>query len=191
MCKKIDAEIVGYSFVKTVNGLCLFQKSDNLGSLLLCACAKYNSDQKNGILVVNIGENGEKKMDQFYGTDCYEVYCFCLITVKENNYILNDDKNKKFDTECFLVGGFDQEKKRGKVKLYKFEKDEEMSEIKFINDIDLEDILEVNSPITCIHQFQSSDNLLITTLDGNVYLYKFDLNYILSVNTENDIEITI
>ena len=59
------------------------------------------------------------------------------------------------------------------------------------HDIDLEDILEVNSPITCIHQFQSSDNLLITTLDGNVYLYKLDLNYILSVNTENDIEITI
>ena len=189
--KKIEAEISGYSFVKTVNGLSLFQKSDNLGSLLLCACAQYKSDQKNGILVVNIGGNGEKKMDQFYDTDNYEVYCFCLITVKENNYILNDEKNKKYDTECFLVGGFDQEKKSGIVKLYKFEKDEEISEIKFINCIDLEDILEVKSPITCIHQFQSTDNLLITTLDGNVYLYKFDLNYIISVNAENDIEIAI
>ena len=193
ICKKIIEEIIGYSFVKTVNGLILIQKLDNFGSLLLCACVKYTSDQKNGILVVNIGkkeENG-KIIHHFYETDNYEVYCFCHIIVKEHNYILNDEKNKKYETECFLVGGFDGEKKSGKIKLYKFENDEEISEIKFINDIEFEDILEIKSPISCIHQFQNSENLLITTLDGNVYLYKLDLNYILSINAENEIDITI
>ena len=193
ICKKIIEEIIGYSFVKTVNGLILIQKLDNFGSLLLCACVKYTSDQKNGILVVDIGkkeENG-KIIHHFYETDNYEVYCFCHIIVKEHNYILNDEKNKKYETECFLVGGFDGEKKSGKIKLYKFENDEEISEITFINDIEFEDILEIKSPISCIHQFQNSENLLITTLDGNVYLYKLDLNYILSINAENEIDITI
>ena len=193
ICKKIIEEIIGYSFVKTVNGLILIQKLDNFGSLLLCACVKYTSDQKNGILVVDIGkkeENG-KIIHHFYETDNYEVYCFCHIIVKEHNYILNDEKNKKYETECFLVGGFDGEKKSGKIKLYKFENDEEISEIKFINDIEFEDILEIKSPISCIHQFQNSENLLITTLDGNVYLYKMDLNYILSINAINEIDVTI
>ena len=187
--KKFKDPIIGYSFINTVNGLTLIHKKENDSKILLCACKKYLSGQKNGILMLNILKNGEK-LNNFYETGNYEVFCFCPITLKEKNYILYDEKNKRYNTDCFLVGGFDNDKKRGVIKLYQFENEKNIFKINFINNIEFEDFVEFKSPISCINQFQSSDNLIISSLDGNVSLFKLDLDYIISVILIEEIEIT-
>ena len=187
--KKFKDQINGYSFITTANGLTLIQKEENDCTILLCACKKYISGQKNGILMINILKNGEK-LHNFYDTENFEVFCFCPITLKEKNYILNDERNKRYNTDCFLVGGYDIDKKRGVIRLYQLENEENIFKTKFINDIDFEDFIEFKSPISCINQFKSSDNLIISSLDGNISLFKLDLDYIISVLLNEKIEIT-
>ena len=186
--KKFKDPIKGYSFINTVNGLTLIIKEENECRILLCACKKYISGQKNGILTVNILKNGEK-LHNFYETRNFEVFCFCPITLKEKNYILNDERNKRYNTDCFLVGGFDNDKQRGAIKLYQLENEKNIFKIKFINNIDFEDFIEFKNPISCINQFKSSDNLMISSLEGNVSLFKLDLDYIISVVLIEKIEI--
>ena len=63
--------------------------------------------------------------NEFYETYNFEVYCFCQIVIFENNHknipnleINNKEGNKKIITDYFFVGGFDIEKREGKIKLY-------------------------------------------------------------------------
>ena len=184
--KKIKNEIKGYSFVNTVNGLTLIQREKKDGSILLCACKKYISGQKNGILLLNFKEDGKKEFN-FYDTNNFEVYCFCPISVKKNTYILSDERNKRYYTDYFFVGGFDKDKKRGALKLYQIENEEANFKIKNINNIDFEDSIVFKNPISCIIQFRNTDNLLIASLDGNISQFKFDLNYILYINSQRRI----
>ena len=102
-------EINGYSFNLSINGLTLIKKDKN--EILLCACKKYISGQKNGILLINLKPHYDEFLysNFFYDTNNYEVYCFCNISImKESNLIL--EEKKMINSDYFLVGGFDVKK---------------------------------------------------------------------------------
>ena len=68
-------------------------------TFLLCACKKYKKDQKNGILVINLGKDNEYKKE-FCDTKDLEVFCFCpLYTIIENNS--KGNYNKKMETVAY------------------------------------------------------------------------------------------
>ena len=180
-------EISEYSFVKSVNGLCLFNnnKNDSNRKILLCACHKYKKEQKNGILLVNIEfKNGQinKIFDHFYDTGNYEVSCLCQISIVNNeNPIKGDVTNKNniiiINTDYFFVGGFDPDKRRGIIKLFKIIYDNDFSEIEiqYIQDIEFENNDEFNGfdqQINCICQSNIFGYIVITCLDGKIYLFK-------------------
>jgi hypothetical protein len=91
---RIVHKIENYSFNFNTNGLALmYCDYKNKNRILLCACKKYFSDQKNGILLVNPQLNDNHDVnDPFYDTGDFEVYCFCPIF--DFNY-----KNKSYETE--------------------------------------------------------------------------------------------
>ena len=52
--------------------------------ILLCACRKYNPQQKNGILLIKLEPNNNNKFEEiFYGTEYFQVNCFCQILLKK------------------------------------------------------------------------------------------------------------
>ena len=87
-------------------------------------------------------------------------------------------ENIKIDkTDYFIVGGFDEDKREGIIKLFKIENNSNINEINiiYIQDINIEknnnfEIFQM--PITCITQSNISGNIIITCFDGNVYLFK-------------------
>ena len=174
-------DIKGYSFILSTTGLCLLSiKSNNKpndNKILLCACKKYLKKQKNGILLINnineIFSNKKKeKYLKFYNTNNFEVHCFCQLSILAELYILKNS-NVFLKTVYFLVGGFDNKKRKGIIKLFKIIKEEnEIYNIKMIQDINIEDekgsFKGFNKPISCITQ-SNVGNILITCWDGNVY----------------------
>ena len=181
--------IEGYSFIDSSNGIYLISREEKDITILLCACKKYLSEQKNGILLINSKKKGESPYE-FYDTNNYEVYCFCQIIYKENVYILDDDKNKRYYTDYIFVGGFDKDKQKGVIKLYKMENDITNLKIKYISDMEFDNI-DFKNPISCILQYNCSNNLLIVTLDGNVCLFRFDIKLFLFNELEKTIEIEV
>ena len=155
--------------------------------LLFAACKKYIKGDKNGILLVILQFNKDcsKRYLKFYDTKDFEVYCFCPFLKKENKNLLEDVQ--KIETEYFLVGGFDLNKKKGLIKLYKviYYYEIEKIKIEYIHDIiiekkkgknDLECFKGFKGPISCIIQ-SSQGEILVTCYDGNVYLIsEFDLD---------------
>ena len=179
--KKISNIIEGYSFNISINNLALIPREEikSNNKILFCACKRYNNNKKNGILLINpnLGDNKSIK-NEFYDTDNFEVYCFCPILKFENNLEINN-KNKinKIDTEYFFVGGFDLEKREGKIKLFKIIYDEKvwLTKIKFIQDIEFDDnnpcFEEFDGPINCIIQSKTTGHILATCYNGKVYLF--------------------
>ena len=90
---------------------------------------------------------------------------------------MNLIKNKMIETEYFLVGGFEQNKKRGLIKLYKINYNNtnfDLTNIEYIQDIEIKEdnkFKGFKGPLTCITQSKNYGNILITCLDGNVYLF--------------------
>ena len=165
--------IEGFSFIISSNGLSLIPREEvkNDKKILLCACKKYKKNQKNGILLVNpqLGDN-KRVINEFYDTDNYEVYCFCPI--------LKIDENEKIeDTNYFLVGGFDEDKRVGMIKLFKIIFGEKAfnSKIEYLQDIDIdtdnEKFIDFDGPITSIIQSKKKGHIIITCYNGNVYLF--------------------
>ena len=183
---KIFQEIEGYSFVLSINGLCLINsdKIDANKKLLLCACKKYNNEKKNGILVIYV--DLDKKYSTFehyfYETGNFEVFCFCQISNVYNDNPINGDIFKKENikvvkTDYFLVGGFHDDRREGMLKLFKVSHNIKFSDtkIQYLQDIKIEDNNEFNGfegPISCISQSDLIGNILITCWDGNIYLFK-------------------
>ena len=162
---KIFKEIEEYSFINSVNGLTLLTSEENNqkeNTILLCACKKnVLNGQKNGILLINIDD--EKNFEvQFYETGNFEVYSFCP---------LSTFGNKK--TNYFLVGGYDNIKEKGDIKLY--EKIMGKNEIKLVYNLSFEKnqnnaFEDFNGSIKCITQSKDK-KILITCSDGKVYLF--------------------
>ena len=193
--KKISNEIKGYSFIYSSNGLNLFS-SDKGGvkfNILFCACKKYYSEQKNGILIVDLQlENNQEIEHSFHDTDNFEVFCFCQIfnfknkNLDENRGEIKTKEAEYEKTDFFLVGGFDEEKGEGVIKLYKilYGNKPYFTKIEYIQDIEIE-INEkfggFESAITCILQSTINGNILITCLDGKVYQFSQpDINFYLN-----------
>ena len=160
------------------------KKADN--KILICACKKYKENERNGILLVNPQiQNNKRIKNEFYDTGNFEVYCLCPILIIENrnkNFDNIDEKYRKNiiieDTEYFLVGGFDIEKREGLIKLYKaiYSKETFETRIQYIQDINI-DIIDnqkieyFDGPIICIYQSKITGNILVSCYNGKVYLF--------------------
>jgi len=180
-------EIKNYSFKISNSGLTVINlkkiNSINLDrQILLCSCASDLKNGKNGFLFVDINSKKNEFIECFNDTKEFEPHCFCQISIVENNNSIDDDitKEKNIDikeTEYFLVGGFDPMKRIGCVKLYKIVYNVKNDKInsKYLLDIETEDVDKFKGfdmDVTCISQSKITGNLLITCLDGNVYLFK-------------------
>ena len=187
--KFYQREIKEYSFIISPNGLELMPKinPDNKYRILLCACKKYRKEQKNGILLVNPQMEEKKDVENpFYDTNNFEVFCFCPILCKEGeNSENNDDNGKLIDTNYFLVGGFDNDLREGKIMLYKINYGEKAfnTTIEYIQDINFkvrDEIKTFNGPINCLVQSSKTGNIIASCYDGNIYLLTPpNLNYYL------------
>ena len=186
--KKISKEIEGYSITIASNCLCLMPREETKvkNKIVLCACKKYKQNEKNGILLVNPQLQDNKRVkNEFYDTDNFEVYCFCPILLIENKNKIYDNIDEKYrknikiqDTEYFLVGGFDTERREGMIKLFKviYGKEAFDTKIQYIQDIvidiiDNQKIEYFEGPISCIYQSKISGNILVSCYNGTVYLF--------------------
>ena len=163
---KMVNNITKFSPNITENGIEKIELKDN--DKLLFSCKKYNSYQKNGILIVDINSISEENDDElnfkFYDTNNFEVNCFCQILIKKIN--LNDEIIYE-GTIFFFAGGFDLDKRIGSVRLYKFKKENSL-EIKYLQDIDFYDF---DMPVNTITQLKESGEIIITTADKGIYRF--------------------
>ena len=184
---KIRKEINNYSFKISNNNLYLIdlnkiRRIQENRQILFCSCSSDNYHQTNGFLIVDINLENKEFFECFYDTEEFEPHCFCqLLIVDNNNSITSDISNKKniniIETEYFLVGGFDPLKRMGCIKLYKikYNKNNNKVNIIYIFDIVTENNDEFSGfdmEVSCITQSNITGNLLITCLDGNVFLFK-------------------
>ena len=177
LSQKIVKEIKGYSFVTSPNGLTLMSGENgsyknNEDKTLLCACKKYKSGQKNGILIVNT----ESLQDFFYNTGNFEVNCFCpLFRKKNNNNLIFVKDEKLIETDYFLVGGYYKKKGKGIIKLFKLNRNQNnRNTIEFVQDICFKKKSSFNGfnyPISCIKQSTQNGKIIASCLDGSVYLF--------------------
>jgi len=157
--------------------------------ILLCACIKYLNDQKNGIYLANPHLEDNKEVNNpFYDTGNFEVFCFCPILIfnPEDKIITKENKNTIIDTEYFLVGGFNIDKKEGEIKLFKVIYSEKAynNKIEYVQDIEFErnqDFSGFEGAVCCIKQIKKNinylGNILVTCYSGKIYLLtKPDLN---------------
>ena len=190
--KKIK-KICEYSYVYDINGLSVM--NINGKKLLLCACKKYNPEQYNGILIVNLSNiNNEIISEKFFDTDNFEVTCFRpILNIKNNNMDKNCIEDEEIEeTEYFFVGGFDAEKGEGIIRLYKafYDTEENDFSIEYLQDIefiynDNEKFRGFEGSITCIEQSKINGNILITCSKPQIYLFsKPNLEYYTN-ETEN------
>jgi len=175
---KFFHEIKNYSFILSSNGLYLIKNKEELnGNILLCACKKYMKGQKNGILLINlINSNIDMGISNyFYDTKNFEVYCFCQISIIERKYVLSNDV-AIYETKYFLVGGFEKDKNRGIIKLYKIIYNQNFLEtkIEYIQDIETKknnNFKGFKGSISSIIQSKNDGKIIISCLDGNIYLF--------------------
>ena len=172
----IVKSIEGYSFIVSSNGLCLIYNNINKNNkILLCACRKYNPQQKNGILLIKLELNKNNKYQEFfYDTECFQVNCFCQICNVENENAIGDDITEKGNikiskTNFVFVGGYDEDRGEGVIKLYKIKE----NKLLFLQDIEFEydeNFKGFDNSVSCITQSNITGNILVTCWDGNVYL---------------------
>lgn len=168
--KKIINTIKGHSYTKSQNNLALINEK-----ILLCACRKYIDNQDNGILLVKIADN-ESLQKKFFDTNNFEVNCFCPIVIYNNNIFFDETKKAKY-TNYFLVGGYDNDRKEGLIKIYKINYNDNLDnlDIEYIRDFKTDQKGNKNfegfkKPISCMIQTKKTKNIIITCLDGKVYL---------------------
>jgi hypothetical protein len=172
--KKCIYELEGFSCSTRVNSLLVMnnEETTNKKTFVICACKKYTKKQENGLLLVSIVDNRGQD-NSFFPTNSFEPNCLCNIL-----YIKN--KEKYYNTNYFIVGGYFQEKGTAGIQLFKLNNNE--NEVEFIQDINLEknEFNEFTGTITCITQLKDTGNLVITCSDGNVYLFSPpNINYYL------------
>ena len=173
--KKIVANFEGFSYVYGPNGLGVINIRDD-NKVIIAACKKYMSGQKNGILLIEHKPNQNENNHTFYETGNFEVNCICPI-VDRNNGISN----------FFLVGGFDSDIGEGQIKLFTFKQknkiEEGYSSIEFLQNIELEfnsKFQGFEMPITGLHQSSADSKLLVTSLNNVYLLSKPNLDFYLN-----------
>ena len=186
--KTLTQGLEGYSFLVSEHNMALIPRleKETKNKILICLCKKYIEGQKNGIVLVNpnLGEYKEIK-NPFYDLGDIEIYCICPIlnirNKNENYEVTNIDENYKKnieieDTDFFLVGAYDEEKREGVIKLFKilFSDNIENTKIKFLQNIEIENkgnFQGFGEQIKCMIQSRISGNIIITCADGKIYLF--------------------
>ena len=180
--KESEYEIGGKSFSININSLLLIIDKKNFCKQLICACKKYTSNQKNEILLINIKNEDNIEVNEFfYNTSDFEPYCFCNIFYKNND--------KSIQTNYILVGGFSTKKIEGEIQLYKITNKEDVYLLEFIQTLyfDNDEKTDFNGAITCITQSEINGNILISCSNGNVYLFSPpNINYFLFYDEEEE-----
>ena len=158
--------ITDYSFNLSENSLSLIKFEDGK-NLLICACKKYKSNQTNGILIVGVDSiESENIKYKYYKTNNFIPYCFCQIYL----------------TIFIFIGGFNIDKRQGEIRLYKII-NENINELIFIQSVEIFDddfnnYNGIDMPINNIIQTKDSGKIIITTLDGYIFLFnKPNLDY--------------
>ena len=143
--------------------------------LLLCACTKYSEEQKNGIFIMCPNINAKRVQDEFYDTGDFEVFCFChLINAKEEKG-KNDENGENYSDKHFLlVGGYDDNLNKGLVKIFEIIYDIndkiELTKLKFRRNA--YNLSNSKQPINCIIQSSKTGEIIVTSWDGSVKLFK-------------------
>ena len=161
-----------YSFNTNNNSLYLIN-IDNTNELLLCACKSYNLGSKNGIMLSKLNTNKfpiKLISLEFYDTEDFEISCFC--SVYEN-------KDRRF--VYVLVGGFESDKKRGMVKLYKIYHDvnDDRVKLEYIQDAieNSENNVEFDGTINnIIRPKEKKRDVIVSCYKGSNYLFKLPRN---------------
>ena len=175
--------INNYSFVMGRNGLLLLTNdySENKNKFLLCACKKYSTHQKNGILLIKPEfKDNEEIKKYFYETTNFEVYCLCPILniVTDKKILVNN---------YFFVGGFDTKNREGKIRLYRinYEEEDYKNKIEHLQDIVFQDE-EINfkGAIISLIQSKTTGSIIASCYDG--FIHEFTQPN-LSFYLENDI----
>ena len=191
-----------FSFIASNNGMACFNEN-----VLLCACKKYTKEDQNGILLVLVNKNEkESKVEKkFYDTKDFEVYCFCHLLSKKDAYEqkINERTVPHEKVDYFFVGGFDKNLREGKIKLYRYERENnEIKTIKFLQDIEFGEKDEVLTEIekknnVKVKKFEgfggainsiilyNCTNILASCYDGKVYLLSKPNLQVYNVNLNN------
>ena len=142
-----------------------------------------SDSKKNGIFLQNkLGDNHFE--EYFYDTKNFEVYCLYPLLIVFNlnknknldNININEEYRKKIiiiETNFLLVGGFDNDKKEGQIKLLRIEYRDNLwiTKIKFLEKIIIPKNIDQLSPITNIIQSRVTGNILATSLNRNLYMF--------------------
>ena len=165
-----------YSIISSPNNSLLIDiesnnKNDN--KVILCACKNSVMEDKRGILLIY--KNNTKIYYNFKLLEDFDIYCFCKITMLDDNFIL---KKEEIKNHYLLVAGYDKKNESGLIKLYSVITNNFETNIEFINNI------EINSnnngyifkdPITSIIQ---NGQYLLFTCSEKSYKFEFDINLI-------------
>lgn len=169
--KEIKSE--EYSFTVSTNSLAKMQmhkinESESM-TYLLCGCKKYNYNQKNGILLIELNSKQYNKED-FIDTEDFEVYCFCPISMTLKN---SDNTIEFYPTNYFFVGGFDDSKRRGAIRLYRLKDYDQKIKIEYLQDIIFEQGNEYkfDMNVSCIIQSKYTGEILVTCWNGKIYKF--------------------
>ena len=170
ICNLIDNKdkhyINDYSLNLSENSMSLIKFEDNK-NILLCACKKYKSNQSNGILVVNINSLEEGKIKfNYYLTNNFIPYCFCQL----------------YSSIFIFIGGFNLDKRRGEINLYKIDNGN-INELIFVQNVEIIDdeynnFFGIDMTINNIIQIQNSGKIIVTSVNGYIFLFsKPNLDY--------------
>ncbi len=155
-----------YSFNLSENSMSLIKFEDSI-NILLCACKKYKSNQSNGILLVDVNSLEEENIKyKYYVTNNFIPYCFCQL----------------YSSIFIFIGGFNLDKRRGEINLYKIV-NENINELIFVQNIEIFDdeynnFYGIDMPINSIIQIKDSGKIIVTSINGYIFLFsKPNLDY--------------
>ena len=158
--------IKDYSFNLSENSMSLIKFEDG-NNILLCACKKYKSNQSNGVLLVDINSLDEENIKyKYYLTNNFIPYCFCQL----------------YSSIFIFIGGFNLDKRRGEINLYKID-NENINELIFVQNIEIIDdeynnFYGIDMPINNIIQIKDSGKIIVTSINGYIFLFsKPNLDY--------------
>ena len=111
----------------------------------------------------------------FHETNNFEVYCICPIFIINGNNVTTP--NKKNATNFFFAGGFDLNKRKGLIKIFKLiNENNYCKRIEYILDYIIKDNNNKNKfkePVNCIIQSIKDERILIGCWDGKVVSIEF------------------
>ena len=158
---KIINKIKDYSFSIAPYKLILLTHNEK-NKTLICGCSKYSSEQKNGILVVNLdftNDDNIKTRIKFEETASFDLNCLCYLKDKK-------EKNKK--NEIFLlVGGVDEDYNQGVVKMFKIKINDNEIDIEYLQNLEFDESIE--GSIGFIYQLKNGK--IIISCDKGNYLF--------------------